>query len=86
MLVDDATKDIFNIFLDIIYNVSINLNELSPRLIVKLFYLAEKYRIESIKIAIVDYLKAKVSKKDEVLRPIYQSIYLSIFDYLMKLF
>ena len=67
VLVEDASIDTFSIFLDIIYNVSVDFKELNPGILGELFYLAEKYRIGCVKIALVEYVKAKEIKTDEVL-------------------
>jgi len=67
VLVEDSTLDTFNTFLDIIYNVGVNLKKLNLRLIGDLFYLAEKYRIGSVKTALLVCVKAKEFKREEVL-------------------
>ena len=65
--VEDATVATFNLFLDSIYNVPVELKELSLKVIGELFYLAEKYRIDAVKKALVKYVREMEITKEEVL-------------------
>jgi len=52
--VKDSNAEAFGIFVDILYNVKIQLKDMNLMLLGDLFYLAEKYQVDAIKAAIVE--------------------------------
>jgi len=67
VLVEDSNVEAFGIFIDILYNVKIQLKDLDPILLGDLFYLAEKYQVEAVKVAIVEDVKLRQIEIKDVL-------------------
>jgi len=57
--VEDSNVEAFGMFIDILYNVKIQLKDLNPILLGDLFYLAEKYQVEAVKVAIIEDVKLR---------------------------
>jgi len=57
--VEDSNVEAFGVFIDILYNVKIQLKDLNFILLGDLFYLAEKYQVDSVKVAIVEDVKLR---------------------------
>jgi len=65
--VEDSNAEAFGIFIDILYNVKIELKDLHPILLGDLFYLAEKYQVVSVKVAIVEDVKLRQIEIKDIL-------------------
>jgi len=63
--VQDSSIEIFSIFVDVLYNIKVDLKEMSLKLLGKLFYLAEKYHVDGLKDAIIkNVLSRKIEAND----------------------
>jgi len=65
--VEDSNAEAFGIFIDILYNVKIELKDFNPKLLGDLFYLAEKYQVHTVKDAIVKDVKLRQIEIKDVL-------------------
>jgi len=65
--VEDSNAEAFGMFIDILYNVKTELKDLNPTLLGDLFYLAEKYQVDSVKVAIVEDVKLRQIEIKDVL-------------------
>jgi len=67
ILVEDSNFDAFNMFIDILYNTKQDMKHFSLQLLGDLFYLAEKYQVKTLKIAIETTVKSIELEAHEVL-------------------
>lgn len=67
IFVKDSTVDVFDIFIDILYNVKIDLQVFDVKFLGDLFYLAEKYGVNAVKAAIVEDVKLRKIKLNDIL-------------------
>ena len=65
-VVEDSSVDAFNLFLDILHNVKIDLEELNLEVLGELFHLATKYQIDIVKKAVVSTVKVKNIEMEDV--------------------
>jgi len=65
--VKDSNAEAFGIFVDILYNVKIQLKDMNPMLLGDLFYLAEKYQVDAIKAAIVEDINLREIEVEDVI-------------------
>jgi len=59
ILVEDSSYEAFKLFLDILYNQKVEFKSLTFQLLAEMFYLAEKYRIDTLKKVVTDTVLAK---------------------------
>jgi len=67
IIIEDSSLEAFKIFLEILYNVKVDLKELSFQLLSEMFYLGEKYRIDMLKKEVIDNLPIKEINADNLL-------------------
>ena len=65
--VEDSNAEAFGIFVDILYNVKVELKDMNPMLLGDLFYLAEKYQVDAIKSAIVEDINLRQIEVKDVI-------------------
>jgi len=65
--VEDANVDAFSIFIDILYNVKVELKDMDLKLLAELFYLAETYQVDVLRDAIVEDVELRDIKVADVL-------------------
>ena len=59
VIIEDSSYEAFKIFLEVLYNVKVDLKALSFQLLAKLSYLSEKYRVDVLKKEVNDILHMK---------------------------
>jgi len=65
--VKDSNAEAFGIFLDILYNEKIQLKDMNPMLLGDLYYLAEKYQVDEIKVAILEDINLRQVTIEDVI-------------------
>ena len=65
--IEDSSIDTFNMFVDILYNKKVELNELSLKVLGDLFYLGEKYHVEDLKDAIAKNVSSRKIEADGII-------------------
>ena len=59
IVITDASFEVFKIFLDILCNIELNLEDISYRNLGELFYLGEKYQVDDLKKSILKHLNTR---------------------------
>ena len=68
--IEDSSIDTFNMFVDILYNKKVELNELSLKVLGDLFYLGEKYHVEDLKDAIAKNVSSRKIEADGIIEAV----------------
>ena len=63
----DSNRTSFSTFLDMLYNIKIDLNKMNLKRLGELFYLVQKYQVNNWREAIIKNVKQRKLKVDEVL-------------------
>ena len=67
IIIEDSSLEAFKIFLEILYNVKVDLKELSFQFLAEIFYLSEKYRVDMLKKEVLDTLSTKTVDADNLM-------------------
>ena len=67
ILVEDSSIDAFKIFVDALHGVKVNYKEINLMLLGEIFFLADKYQVDAMKVAIIDNVKTREVNKNDVL-------------------
>ena len=66
--IEDSSVDAFKIFIDALYDVKVNYEEINFMLLGEIFFLAEKYQVDAVKVAITKNVRTREVNENDVLK------------------
>merc|ERR1712142_1462689 len=66
--VEDSSIDAFKIFIDALYDVKVNYAEINLMLLGEIFFLAEKYQVDAMKVTITENVKTREVNENDLLK------------------